>query len=374
MASPGSVVFNSFKDRSLALRESAQVSRRFGIETRIEEARVNGQTYHRVLGPVMDQSSARELVRQARVNGLGDVWVLASKERSVIMAQRQAPEPKAPVSTPVVGLPASQSQSAANRPQGPNDTSLISARVVNLDSLSSGQSGTMRIARVEGANIKIDGRVDEPIWSEIPAFDRMIVSEPDTLEKPTHITKTRILYTDKGLYVAGEFEQPKESLVERLSSRDEMINRDEMGVAIDSSGKGLYGNFFRLALGGSKIDGKISPERNLTSQWDGPWIGETTVTHDGWSGEMFIPWSALSMPDGSQERQIAIAIFRKVAYMDELYTWPALPFSQPRFISAFALAELEKVNPRQQWEIYPYVSATSDEIRNEADGLSLIHI
>ena len=26
------------------------------------------------------------------------------------------------------------------------------------------------------------------------------------------------------------------------------------------------------------------------------------------------------------------------------------------------------VNPRQQWEIYPYVSATSDEIRNEADG------
>ena len=368
MASPGSVVFNSFKDRSLALKESARVSRQFGIETRIEEARVNGQTYHRVLGPVMDQSSARELVRQARVNGLGDVWVLASKERSVIMAQRQAPEPKAPVSTPVVGLPASQSQSAANRPQGPNDTSLISARVVNLDSLSSGQPGMTRIARVEGANIKIDGRVDEPIWSEIPAFDRMIVSEPDTLEKPTHITKTRILYTDKGLYVAGEFEQPKESLVERLSSRDEMINRDEMGVAIDSSGKGLYGNFFRLALGGSKIDGKISPERNLTSQWDGPWIGETAVTQDGWSGEMFIPWSALSMPDGSQERQIAIAIFRKVAYMDELYTWPALPFSQPRFISAFALAELEKVNPRQQWEIYPYVSATSDEIRNEADG------
>ena len=111
MASPGSVVFNSFKDRSLALKESAQVSRQFGIETRIEEARVNEQTYHRVLGPVMDQSSARELVRQARVNGLGDVWVLASKERPVIMAQRQAPEPKAPVSTPVVGLPASQSQS-----------------------------------------------------------------------------------------------------------------------------------------------------------------------------------------------------------------------------------------------------------------------
>ena len=163
-------------------------------------------------------------------------------------------------------------------------------------------------------------------------------------------------------------EQPVDTLVERLSSRDEMINRDEMGVTIDSSGIGLYGNFFRLALGGSKIDGKISPERNLTSQWDGPWIGETVVTEDGWSGEMFIPWSALSMPGGSEERQIAIAIFRKVAYMDELYSWPALPYSQPRFISAFEPVVLEGVNPKQQWEIYPYVSATSDEIRNEADG------
>ena len=368
LASPGSVVFNSFKDRSLALKESALISRQFGIEARIEEARINGQTYHRVLGPVMDQSAARELIRQARASGLVEVWVLSSKERPVVSVQRQAPEPKAPVSMPVVEEPVSQPQRIVTAPQETGDVSVMSARVVNADSLSSGQSGIMRIARVEDANIRIDGRVDEPIWSEIPAFDRMTVTDPDTLEKPTHKTRTRILYTDKGLYVAGEMEQPLNTLVERLSSRDEFVNRDDFGISIDSSGEGLYGNFFNIGLGGSKQDGKIAPERNITTQWDGPWVGETAVTEDGWSAEMFIPWSALSMPDGSQERQIAIAIFRKVAYMDELYTWPALPFSQPRFISAFALAELEKVNPRQQWEVYPYVSATSDEIRNEADG------
>jgi len=38
LASPGSVVFNSFKDRTLALKESALISRQFGIEARIEEA------------------------------------------------------------------------------------------------------------------------------------------------------------------------------------------------------------------------------------------------------------------------------------------------------------------------------------------------
>ena len=368
LASPGSVVFNSFKDRSLALKESAQISRQFGIEARIEEARINGTLYHRVLGPVMDQSSARELIRQARASGLGDVWVLSSKERPVVRVQRQAPEPKAPVSTPVVEEPSSQPQTIVTAPQETDDSSVMSARVVNADSLSSGQSGTMRIARVEDANIKIDGRVDEAIWSEIPAFDRMTVTDPDTLEKPTHKTRTRILYTDKGLYVAGEMEQPLDTLVERLSSRDESINRDDYGFLIDSSGDGLYGYFFNIALGGTKRDGKIAPEQNITDQWDGPWIGETAVTDYGWSTEMFIPWSALTMPDGLQERKIAIAIFRKVAYSDERYSFPALPFSQARFISAFEPVLLEGVNPKQQWEVYPYVSATSDEIRNEADG------
>ncbi len=368
MASPGSVVFNSFKDRSLALKESALISRQFGIEARIEEARINGTLYHRVLGPVMDQSSARELVRQARAIGLADVWVLSSKERPVVRVQRQAPEPKALVSTSVVEEPVSQPQTIAAAPQETDDASVMSARVVNAASLSSGQSGTMRIARVEDANIKIDGRVDEPIWSEIPAFDRMTVTDPDTLEKPTHKTRTRILYTDKGLYVAGEMEQPLNTLVERLSSRDEFVNRDDFGISIDSSGEGLYGNFFNIGLGGSKQDGKIAPERNITTQWDGPWVGETAVTDYGWSTEMFIPWSALSMPEGSQERRIAIAMFRKVAYLDERYSFPPLPFSQARFISAFEPVSIDKVNPRQQWEVYPYVSATSDEIRNEADG------
>ncbi|MBR17330.1 MAG: hypothetical protein CMQ25_13985, partial [Gammaproteobacteria bacterium] len=56
------------------------------------------------------------------------------------------------------------------------------------------------------------------------------------------------------------------------------------------------------------------------------------------------------------------------AHLDELWGWPYLPFSKPRFISGFSPATVEGVNPRQQWEVYPYVSATSDEIRNEADG------
>ena len=368
LANPGSVVFNSFKDRSLALKESAQISRQFGIEARIEEARVNGLTYHRVLGPVMDQTSARELIRQARASGLADVWVLYSRERPVVRMQRQAPEPKAPVSTPVVEEPVSQPKTIVTAPQETDDVTAMSARVVNMDSLSSGQSGIMRIARVEDANIRIDGRVDERIWSEIPAFDRMKVINPDTLEKSRYSTKIRIFSDNKGLYVSADMEQPKDTLVERLTTRDESVNSDTFYVMIDTSGEGLYGYTFGLSLGGSKQDGKIAPERVMSFEWDGPWVGETAVTGNGWSAEMFLPWSAMSMPGSEDDRRIGLLTGRKVAHLDELWGWPYLPFSKPRFISGFSPATVEDVNPKQQWEVYPYVSATSDEISNEADG------
>ena len=257
LASPGSVVFNSFKDRSLALKESAQISRQFGIEARIEEARVNGLTYHRVLGPVMDQTSAGELIRQARASGLGDVWVLSSKERPVVRMQRRVQEPKTPISKSVVELPTSRPQSVVAAPQESNDELATPARIVNADSLLTGQSGTMRIARVEGVNIKIDGLVDEAIWSEIPVFDRMKVINPDTLEKSRYSTKIRIFSDHKGLYVSADMEQPNDTLVERLTTRDESVNSDAFYLMIDSSGEGLYGYNFGLSLGGSKQDGKI---------------------------------------------------------------------------------------------------------------------
>ena len=286
----------------------------------------------------------------------------------MVRMQRQAPEPKAPVSTPVVEEPVSQPQTVVAAPQETDDASVMSARVVNADSLSSGQSGTMRIARVEDANIKIDGRVDEPIWSEIPAFDRMKVMNPDTLEDTKYSTKTRIFSDSKGLYVSAVMVQPRESLVERLTPRDVSVNADTFYTMIDSSGEGLYGYTFGLSLGGSKQDGKIAPERVMSFEWDGPWVGETVKTSDGWSAEMFFPWSVLSMPDAKGVRKLGLLIGRRVAHLDELWGWPELPFSKPRFISGFSPATVEGVNPRQQWEVYPYVSATSDEIRNEADG------
>ena len=123
---------------------------------------------------------------------------------------------------------------------------------------------------MDNPNIVIDGRVDEAAWGHAPAYDNMRVMEPETLAEPTYTTASRFIYTANGLYVSAVMTQPPDTLVTRLSSRDQYINRDSYGITLDTSGEGLYGYWFTVALGGSLADGKVAAERSFSREWGRP--------------------------------------------------------------------------------------------------------
>ena len=85
---------------------------------------------------------------------------------------------------------------------------------------------TIHLTRVPSGDVRIDGVLDEPAWSNLPAYDEFRVLEPDTLADTPYATRVRMFYTDKGLYVGIDMEQPADTLVARLSSRDQFLNRD----------------------------------------------------------------------------------------------------------------------------------------------------
>ncbi len=223
------------------------------------------------------------------------------------------------------------------------------------------------LVELNAVDVVIDGRLDEDAWSRVAGFENMVVVEPDTLVDPEYRTLVRIFYTDRGLFVSAEMEQPTETLIQRLSARDQDLNRDGFGITLDTSGKGLFGFWFAINLGGSKEDGKVLPERNFSREWDGAWHGATAITDTGWSAELFIPWSIVAMPPGGGERKMSFFVNRKVAFQNERYGWPALPFTQARFMSALQAMVMNDVNPKQQWEVFPYASTSADGIYEETD-------
>lgn len=254
----------------------------------------------------------------------------------------------------------------ATSAQGAQDNTVDEPPVSIVVDFSSGDAVTLRRIPHDQADITIDGRVVEDAWSDLPVISSYQVTEPDTLAEPTYETRLRIFYTERGIYAGFNLEQPASTIVKRHAPRDSFdVNRDTIGINLDSSGSGRYGYWMTLALGDGVMDGTVLPERSYSREWDGAWWGATQLTDDGWSAEFFIPWGQMAMPREQGTRRLAIYSSRKVAHLNERWAWPALPQSQPRFMSLWQPFELDGIDPRQQWSIFPYVSSTFDRVVDE---------
>jgi len=367
-ANEGHVVFGSWLNADQAALAAEDVSRDLDIRTHIVPIVVDGQRFHRLISEFLPEVEAAELMRRADESGRSTWFVVGE---SLVQASASPETPRiVPVQPPIsVQSKEIAVQTAVQTEVQPEigADSAPETPIVETEStltFSASDSGApVEVPYFGSVEIVVDGLVDEPIWSSVPAHDNMRVIDPDTLEKATFATHTRFLYTSKGLYVAASMEQPPETLVSRLSSRDKFLNRDSFGITLDTSGEGIYGYWFTVALGGSYLDGKVIPERTFSELWDGPWVGNSAETDDGWSVEMFLPWSMMAMPKRGDDRKMGLWIDRKVAHMDERYGWPALPLAGARFMSALQPMVLPGgLAPKQQTAVFPYVSNTYDAI------------
>ena len=160
--------------------------------------------------------------------------------------------------------------------------------------------------------------------------------------------------------------------MQRHAPRDAFdVNRDTIGLNLDSSGSGRFGYWMTLALGDGQMDGTVLPERQYNREWDGVWYGATARTERGWSAEIFVPWSQMAMPKEDGVRRINFYSSRRVAHLDERWGWPALPSSQPRFMSLWQPLQFQGVDPRQQWSVFPYASTTFNQVGDDQSKAGL---
>jgi hypothetical protein len=373
------IAFGSYSREDYAAEQAQRASEILDIETRLVRTTVDGMEYTRLLGPQgLSEAEARGLLDRATTSGYPSAWYLP--ESSPIVAANPSPErPEADESGSTVEIPAtSAAPSAPTAPethvyQDPVPPGTASGTpperlLLTASGLDEGVSIVVPFLKESEIEFVLDGELNERVWSEVPGYDEMRILEPDTLEIPRHATIMRYFYTEKALYVSMFAEQPPETLIKRLSSRDDYFLRDMMSVTLDTSGAGIYGYWFSLNLGDTLGDGKVAPERQYSREWDGPWDGRTAKTGMGWTAEMVLPWSMMAMPETAGERKIGLYASRLVGYLDERYGFPALPSTGARFMSALQPMEFDEVRPQRQLDFYPYVSGTHDVAADESEG------
>ena len=163
---------------------------------------------------------------------------------------------------------------------------------------------TGQVARSSGV-IRIDGRDDEPAWSNSQVYEDFTQYEPVNGYPSSFQTKVRMVFDNEGIYVfADMLDNHPDSISMELGKRDSdnEINADWFSVDLCPFDDGVNGFSFKLTVTGVQTDikrGSGSAGRDVT--WDAIWDAATLINGNGWSAEVFIPFSSIRFPVSGSE-------------------------------------------------------------------------
>lgn len=215
--------------------------------------------------------------------------------------------------------------------------------------------------------IEIDGRIDPEEWREARHIDDFRLTQPLSRAPASQPTEAWILPTPQGLAIAFRNHQP--ATVPRLrqhSQRDGDATVDRVNLYVDFDGDGRAGYNFTITLAGSITDATITSENQFNNDWDGDWRHATSEDESGWSAEMLIPWHIAPMRQSEGQRTLGIQLDRVIASTGERTSWPAVHYTQARYLSAFNRIEVPAYK-QSLLAITPYVVGVQDAVKHNSD-------
>ncbi len=160
-------------------------------------------------------------------------------------------------------------------------------------------SKTATIPRLEGEP-RIDGVLDEAVWSQALLVDDFHQYEPVEYAEPSHKTQVWLFYTEEALYIASFFEEPDMSLVSANIMRQgqSLASDDILAVVLDPYLDRRNGYRFEVNANGVRWEGLFQNVTDVEGNWDGIWQADASRVANGWYTELRIPFQTISFnPD-----------------------------------------------------------------------------
>ena len=154
---------------------------------------------------------------------------------------------------------------------------------------------TVRAVRLT-ADLKLDGRLDERVYQEVPSIGDFVQQEPVEGAQATERTEVWLLFDDTHLYVAARcWDSQPERLVANEMRRDNanIEENDNFAVALDTFDDGRNGVLLQTNPLGGLFDALITDESNTNSDWNTVWNVKAGRFEGGWTLEMVIPFQSL---------------------------------------------------------------------------------
>ena len=212
-------------------------------------------------------------------------------------------------------------------------------------------------ARVPSNSIRIDGRLDESVWALATPVGDFVQKEPIEGAPPTEQTEIRFLYDDDALYVGarmfsstgpsgiqaplGRRDSPytaqRRSGIQGgrrrqgggrvVSSRESDAQLAEyILISLDTYLDRRTAYSFGVTASGVRLDHYhlSDSEADIDQRFDPVWEVSVTIDQQGWTAEMWIPFTQLRFNEG-REPIWGLNIHRWIPSKNEDDYWVAVP-------------------------------------------------
>jgi hypothetical protein len=222
----------------------------------------------------------------------------------------------------------------------------------------------LRAYRISGSALRLDGRLDEPVWAEAPAIDDMVQNEPDNMQPPTERTVVQVAYDDRYLWVAVRcYMRDVSQISTGLGRRDAMPPGDVIRLTFDPRHDHLNAYTFDTNPSGTQSDYLWYDDTRQSQDFDAVWEVRTIITDEGWNAEFQIPFSQMRFDAPAVGTVVwGFNIRRDIHRRAEFDRWVPTPRGVNGFVSRFGhLIFPERPAAPRRVELLPYTTVRRED-------------
>ena len=227
-------------------------------------------------------------------------------------------------------------------------------------------------------SVKIDGLINDEAWKDAAVITDLIEFRPKTgaIESPETKTIAYLMYNDKGIYFGGFcYERSRDSIATELAGRDGFGSNDYIGLIFDTYNDQINGFEYFVTPLGEQWDAKMAPAVANSNNggedfsWSAVWQSGAVIHDNGWSFEMFLPYSAIRF--GKDEVQTwGMNITRRRRKTEQQYTWNPIDMNLSGFLTQEGKwTGISNIKPPIRLQFSPYFSTYANHFPYNQSGL-----
>jgi hypothetical protein len=218
------------------------------------------------------------------------------------------------------------------------------------------------VAQRFAGTIKIDGNLTDTAWKGAPLATSFVEFRPTPFktEEAANRTEMYLLYNNEGIYLGGYcHEKSRDSISTELTGRDGFGNNDYIGIIFDTYKDKINGFEYFVTPLGEQWDAKMAPNPNGNSEdftWNSVWYSASQIHSDGWSFELFLPFSAIRFSKKNVQ-DWGLNLTRRRQKFSQQSTWSPIDPNINGFLPQEGFWDgLENIKPPLRLQFYPYFS------------------